>query len=76
MLVLIDLRRKGRPLEFDNFLPTAVNFIRNIVPWVRYDLIHHGPWDALNAIRLKSMAWFRPWPYRGRAAVFRAAAQP
>ena len=117
-LALMDQRRKGWALEFSNVVPTAVNFVRNIAPWLRHDVAHHGVREFRRNVRRKLLMWirylsrfgkvplepdvsivldlsryapdrhelfrvlyaallaYRPKTYRGRAVVFRAAAQP
>ncbi len=66
LLALIDQRRKGWALEFSNVAPTAVNFLRNIAPWLRHDVAYHGPGEVWKNIRRKLMAWMRRLSRGGR----------
>ena len=57
MLALIDQRRRGWTLEFSNVVPTAVNFLRNIAPWLRHDFAYHGMGEVRKNILRKLTVW-------------------
>ena len=59
LLALIDQRRKGWTLEFSNVVPTAVNFLRNIAPWLRHDFAYHGVGEVRKNILRKLTVWLR-----------------
>src|SRR5262249_45914175 len=62
-LALMDQHRRGWALDVSNVVPTGGNFVRNLAPWLRHDVAHHGVRELRNNIRRKLLRWIR---YLGR----------